>query len=129
MTRSDQRGAGLWGTIFVLAVLGFVALVTVKVLPIYLNQMKIAAAVKDVAANGGLHGADDPASIREGLQRHWDIDDITELQPADVKVVREQDGLHLSYAYDARTRLFYNIFIVIHFADDVPLRGGHGGAY
>ena len=121
MKLNRQRGAGLWGTIFVLAVLGFVALVTVKVLPIYLNQMKVTAAVKDVAANGGLHGGLDPGSIREGFARHWDIDDVSYIDPGDIHVVRESDGLHLAYSYEARTRLFYNIYIVIHFQDDVKM--------
>ncbi|MDE2148421.1 MAG: DUF4845 domain-containing protein [Gammaproteobacteria bacterium] len=127
MGNESQRGAGLWSTLFVLLVVGFIALVTVKVLPLYLNQMKITAAIKDIAQNGGLHGADDPDSIHEGLQRHWDIDDIEGLDPRDVKVVREQDSLHMAYDYEARARLFYNVYVVIHFQDDRPIVGGRQG--
>ena len=41
--RSRQKGIGWFGLLFVLGVLGLFAVVGVKCLPIYLNQMKLAA--------------------------------------------------------------------------------------
>jgi hypothetical protein len=122
-----QSGAGLWGTLFVLAVLGFAALVTVKVLPLYLDHMKVVDAVADVAQRGGLNGQDDPPAIYAALQRHWDIDDIGGLKVHDVQLQRaDSGGLSLGYSYDARAHLFYNVYLVLHFAADVPMRRSSG---
>ena len=44
-----QRGLGMWGLMFVFLVIGFVALVTMKCLPIYLNQLKVETAVTAIA--------------------------------------------------------------------------------
>ncbi|MGH8444252.1 MAG: DUF4845 domain-containing protein [Solimonas sp.] len=115
-----QRGLGWFGLLFVLAVIGFCAIVAVKTLPMYLNQMKVTSAISKIAADPDNAQAD-PMALRMDLQRYWDIDDIEYLLPSEVKVKRTDRGRFLSYDYEARQRLFYNIYVVIHFADDVPL--------
>jgi hypothetical protein len=123
--RGAQRGAGLWGTLFLFAVIGFVALLAIKCVPIYLNQLKITKAVHQVAEqNRSAGGEVDVYGIRSSLQKRWDIDDMDYVQPKDIQVLRSERGLSLSYDYEAKTLLFYNIFLVIHFAEDVPLRSG-----
>jgi hypothetical protein len=123
--RSHQRGLGWFGLLFVLGVIAFTAIVVVKCLPIYLNQMKVASSVNKVATDAG-SGRAEPQQLRNALQRYWDIEDIKYLQPRDIKVKRTANGRFLSYEYEARERLFYNISIVIDFAEDVPLRNVQG---
>ncbi|MEQ1437830.1 DUF4845 domain-containing protein [Fontimonas sp. SYSU GA230001] len=118
--RSRQRGLGWFGMLFVLGVIALAAILVVKCLPIYLNQMAVARAVYKVAADPE-SGRSEPGQLRNALKRYWDIEDIKYLEPADVKVKRTQSGRFLSYEYEAREHLFYNISIVIEFADDVPL--------
>ena len=118
--RSRQRGLGWFGLLFVLGVIAFTAIVVVKCLPIYLNQMKIASSINKVASDPS-NGRAELHELRRDLQRFWDIEDINYLQPRDIKVKRTANGRFLSYEYEARERLFYNISIVIDFQDDVPL--------
>jgi hypothetical protein len=123
--RSRQRGLGWFGLLFVLGVIAFTAIVVVKCLPIYLNQMKIASSVNKVASDPG-NGRAEPQQLRSALQRYWDIEDINYLEPRDIKIKRTSSGRFLSYEYEARERLFYNISIVIDFAEDVPLKNVQG---
>lgn len=117
-----QRGASLWSTLFVIAVIAFVALVTVKVVPIYLNQMKVATAVREVAQDPHISPSADPQVIYDSLQRHWDIDDIEDIKPKDIAITRDDNGQQtLSYDYEARRHLFYNIYIVVHFEGERAL--------
>ncbi|WP_370309006.1 DUF4845 domain-containing protein [Sinimarinibacterium flocculans] len=118
--RSRQRGLGWFGLLFVLGVIAFTAIVVVKCLPIYLNQMKIASSISKVASDPS-NGRAELHELRRDLQRFWDIEDINYLQPRDIKVKRTANGRFLSYEYEARERLFYNISIVIDFQDDVQL--------
>jgi hypothetical protein len=125
--RRKQLGLGFWGLLLVLAVGGFAALVLIKCVPIYLNEMAVTRAVHDVASKNTASGGEvDVAAIRDALQRRWDIDYINRIEPKEIKVVRDESGLKLSYDYEAREHLFYNIFIVIHFAEDIPLRSSVG---
>lgn len=115
-----QQGIGWFGLLFVLAIIAFVAIVVTKTAPIYLNQMKVKSAVSRIAASPE-NGAADARAIRNDLQSFWDIDDVQYLTVPEIKVRRTERGRFISYDYEARERLFYNIYIVIHFSDDVPL--------
>ncbi|MDP9141485.1 MAG: DUF4845 domain-containing protein [Pseudomonadota bacterium] len=118
--RSRQQGLGWFGLLLVLGAIAFAAIIVVKCLPIYLNQMKIASSVSKVATDPD-NGKAEVAQLRKNLQRFWDIEDINYLEPREINVKRTETGRFLSYEYEAREHLFYNISIVIDFADDVPL--------
>lgn len=120
--RSRQLGLGWFGLLFVLGVIAFVAIVVVKVGPMYLNQMKIASSVYKVATDSE-NGTAEIGQLRKDLQRYWDIEDIKYLTPREINVKRTQDGRYLSYEYEATEHLFYNISVLLDFADDVKLAG------
>lgn len=122
-TVRGQRGLGIVGLVFLLALIGIVALLVIKSVPIYLNEMTIQRDLRDIAnkAGTGSGGEVDPAEIRSEVQRRWDIDYVTQLQPKDIKVTRGSRGYTISYDYEAREHLFYNIFLVIHFAEEIPV--------
>lgn len=119
--RHRQKGLGWFGLLFVFAVLGFVAIVVAKCFPIYMNQMKLVSALNKVSVEPDLGASEGGESIRKTLQKYWDIDDITRIQPKDIKIKRSDRGRFMVYDYEAKERLFYNIYIVIHFKDEVPL--------
>jgi hypothetical protein len=122
MARSRESGIGLFGFIVIMGLIGFFSLVTIKVIPLYLNEMKIKRAVHAVAIDPD-NADKDNAYITERLQRRWDVEDAYMLEPRDVKIVKEKNGGRaLKYDYDARVNLFYNIFVVIQFTGDEKMR-------
>lgn len=126
--KSRQRGLTLWSALFVFGTIAFVALCAIKVGPLYFNEVQIQRAVRDVASKEGSSGGEvDIGAIRIALQKRWDIDYISQLEPKDIKVVRTEQGLMLSYDYDATVDLFGNLSVVAHFKADVPLRSLPGG--
>ena len=109
---SKHRQQGFLKILFTLGSIAFVAIVGMKLFPLYANPLKVAAAVKKVASEGSI----DPASVRPALQRIWDIDDITQLTPKDIAIEREGNGGGaLAYQYEARAHLFYNVDLVLLF--------------
>lgn len=120
--RHRQKGLGWFGLLFVFAVLGFTAIVVAKCFPIYMNQMKIATALNKVGGNAEIGNSEGGEAVRKSLQKFWDVDDITRLDYKDVKIKRTDRGRFMVYDYEAKERLFYNIYIVIHFKGEVPLR-------
>ena len=125
-----QRGMTFWSMLFVFGVIAFFAIITMKVVPIYLNQMKISNSVEETAKQAQVDSATGQVSfhqIQDGLAKRWDIEDVDYLDWRDVQMVNTDHGRVLSYDYEARVHLFYNIFIVVHFAQQVPLPGGGGG--
>lgn len=120
---SRQRGLGLWGWLFVLGMLGIIGMVTLQLIPMYLNEMAIQKVVTTVANETGSASLP-PAELRRALQTRWDVDDITSLETKDIKIVKMGAGRAMSYEYERRAPLFYNISIVVQFQKTVPLKGG-----
>ena len=123
--RHRQRGLGLWGWIFVLGFIGFVAMVTLKLVPIYLAELSIQRVVKSTAEDQGNAGLALP-ELRRAMRTRWDVEGITTLRVEDVKLVKTPGGRSLSYDYEARTELFYNISLVVHFKSEFRMKGGGG---
>lgn len=121
----QQAGMSMWQLIVVIALIAFFATVGIKSVPIYLNQMKVTKAVKSVAGESGSDKYS-PVQVRKALQKHWDIDDVKRISVAEVKIVRLKGGQKvLSYTYEAKERLFYNVSMVFEFAEQIPM--GKGG--
>lgn len=120
---SRQRGLGLLGWTFILGTLGFMGMVTLQLIPMYLNEMAIAKVVKTTAGDPG-NGGLPPAELRKAMQTRWDVEGITALETRDVKIVKVGGGRALSYEYETRAPLFYNISIVVHFENTFPMKGG-----
>lgn len=124
--RQRQRGLGLWGWLFTLGVIGFVALVVLKLVPIYLAELSIQRVVKATADDPGNAGLP-LAELRRAMRTRWDVEGITTLRIEDVKLVKAPAGRALQYDYEARTELFYNISLVVSFDNTFPMKGGGGG--
>ena len=121
--RHQQRGLGLWGWMFVLGTIGFAAMITLKLTPIYLAEMSIQKVVSSTAKDPG-NGSLPLAELRKAMKTRWDVEGITTLKVEDVKLIKTGAGRALSYDYEAREELFYNISLVVHFQNQFPMKGG-----
>lgn len=120
-----QRGLGLWGWIFVLGVIGFVALVTLQLVPIYLAELSIQKVVKQTA-NDPANASVPIVTLRKNMKTRWDVEGITTLDVSDVTLEKYGAGRALAYDYEARAELFGNISLVVHFEQKFPMPGGGG---
>ncbi len=121
--RRGQYGLGLIGFVFMLALIGFVALVTIKVVPLYLNQMTLKRDLNEVATQVNTSGSEiDIGELRRDIEKRFDIDYISQLEAKDIKVDHTESGMTMGYDYEARANLFANVFVVIHFKESIPLR-------
>lgn len=120
-----QRGLGWFGLLFVFGTIAFFAIIVVKVGPLYLNEGTVIRVVKGVADNPDYSNAP-PSEIRKTLERRWDIDYINHLDDRDVKIKRGPMGRMLSYDYEARVNLFYNVWVAVKFKNDFPMKPGSG---
>lgn len=123
--RNGQRGLGLWGWISVLAMIGFIAMVTLQLVPIYLAELAIQKVVK-LSANDPANSNAPIQELRKNMKTRWDVEGITTLSPSDVTLEKYGMGRALAYDYEARAELFGNVSLVVHFEKKFPLPGGGG---
>ena len=71
--RNGQHGLGLWGWIFVLGVIGFVSMVTLQLVPIYLAELSIQKVVKQTA-NDPINANAPIQELRKNMRTRWDVE-------------------------------------------------------
>lgn len=121
MTR-HQRGMTIWSWLYVLGSIGFIAYVTMKLFPIYMDNMSVKKAVSQVASAGDASSFNKEKAWRS-LEKQFYIDGITSVTKDDVTVeVDEAGGRALVVAYEVRTNMIYNVDIVAWFEERVPLK-------
>ncbi len=123
--RSKQRGVTLIGWLFLLAPMVVVGYAAVRLLPVYLNYMKVVRALSLVASDAA--GNNDPKSIRATIDKHFEIDMVDYPQSKDIKVTKAPGGgWDVEASYDDEAPLFANLSLHVTFDKVVHTGGGSG---
>ena len=120
-----QHGMSAIGILIVLILVVFVALIGMRVTPAYIEYFTIKKAVAAISESGELRGAS-PAEVRKAFEMRQAIDDFSSVQPRDLEITREGGNLVISFAYEKKVPLFYNVSLLINFAGSsspVALKG------
>ncbi len=124
--RRTQQGLTLIGFIFVLILLGGVAYIAMRLIPMYSEYFSVVKAIKGVAGEPGILTMED-RKIRDLLSRRFDISYVDSIQPKDVKIVRTQGSVKLSVDYEVRKLVAYNIDLIGHFQKTAGAGTGRAG--
>jgi len=113
-TLQQQRGMTLWSFIFMIGLLAFVVFTALKVVPVYMEDFSVESSVKGMEEVSGAdyRGA---INVRGGLLKRLDINNVTQVKPDDISVIR--DGAHYQMDVDYVVTIPYlgNISLVIKF--------------
>jgi hypothetical protein len=107
-----QRGVTLFGLMLWAIVIGFVALVVMKVLPTLNEYFTIQKAVNKIAQEGGTTVPE----IRAAFERTKDIEySITSITSKDLSITKENDKVVIGFAYDKEIELIKPVYLVIKY--------------
>ena len=110
--RAAQRGVTLFGLMFWAIVVGFVALVTMKVLPTMNEFFTIQKAVNKIAREGG----STVPEIRNAFEKQKEIEySIQAIGGKDLSITKENDKVVISFAYDKEIELIKPVFLLIKY--------------
>lgn len=121
MTRSYQRGMTMWSAAFVIGTLGFFLFLLFKVIPPYLEDMKIKTALESLAkeANGG---ALSKADMITRLDKRFDIDMVTAVKPTQLALEKRGKKQVIRMSYENVVPLFYNVSLLLEFNHEHEVR-------
>ncbi len=109
-----QRGLSLSGLLLWSIVLFFVAILGMKLVPVYREyaavKSTLIAIVKDPALQNGTK-----AEIRTSFNKRAQIDDISVVDEGDIEFNKENGQVVLSIIYSVKTPLFANISLYLDF--------------
>jgi hypothetical protein len=107
-----QRGITLFGLMFWAIIVGFVALIVMKVLPTLNEYFTIQKAVNKIAKEGGTTVPE----IRAAFERTKDIEySIQSISSKDLNITKENDKVVISFAYDKEIELMKPVYLLIKY--------------
>jgi hypothetical protein len=122
--RQRQQGMTFIGLLCILVLVGAVLYGGIRLAPLYLNYMKVAkamdAAAQEYKGDGGGAGIQ---AVKNSLDRHWNIEDITGLDYKQIEITKSDDGdLQLHVAYDDSAPYVANVSLMVHFDKTVKVQ-------
>ncbi|SEO51876.1 protein of unknown function [Aquisalimonas asiatica] len=105
------------GLLVVLVLGAFVAMLALRIIPIYLESMTVASVVSDVADNPELGDAR-PGEVRSALMRQLQVNNVDKLGRNDISVERSGEGVAIVVAYERRFPLIANLDGIASFREE-----------
>jgi len=113
-TASRQRGVTLFGLLFWAVIIGFLALIGMRVLPALNEYFTIKRTVNRIATEGS--GSLTVPEIRAAFERHKQIEySISSISAKDLIVTKENEKVVVAFAYDKEVELVKPVFLLIKF--------------
>jgi type II secretory pathway pseudopilin PulG len=122
MKMGKEGGFSLSGLIVVLAVLGFLAVMAMKIFPAWIEYRAIKNAIVQAKAAGP-----GTREIQQAFARNADINDITSITAKDLMIDRDNGQAEVGFAYEKRIPLAGNVSLVIDFSGTTDPSGAVAG--
>ncbi|HUT39827.1 MAG TPA: DUF4845 domain-containing protein [Gammaproteobacteria bacterium] len=114
-----QKGMTGIGWLIVLGLIGFFALLTLKMVPSYLEYYKIVSTLESLEEESGFNS---PVEIRNLLERRFDISFVNTILPKDVIIKSSGKNYSVRARYDSKVHLFGNVYVLMAFDKQVMAR-------
>lgn len=115
-----QRGMTIIGVLLVLIVIAFVALIAMRIVPIYVDYFTIRQAIEGLKSESDVKSMS-REDIHKSLDRRFDVSYVDVIRGRDLKIARQGQDLVLKLVYEDRRSLIGNLDVVARFDEDVVL--------
>lgn len=109
------------GMVFLVAFLGLFAFAIIRLIPVYLNYMKVVGAIDGVFEEFDGQSAK-AAEIRRSISNRFNVESVSQINHREVSVTSVDGGLEVSAIYDHSTPFISNISFTVHFDKTVIVR-------
>ncbi|MFL6672521.1 MAG: DUF4845 domain-containing protein [Massilia sp.] len=108
---NDQRGVSLSGLIFVLVIIGALALLAIKLLPAWAEYGAAKDAIVKAKGTGG-----GVAEMKTSFSKNAEINNISSISSKDLVFSKDSGETEISFAYEKRVPLAGNVSLVIDYS-------------
>lgn len=119
-TPKRQQGMTLLGWIIVLGLIAFFVLLTLRLLPNYLENFKVAETLESLRNEPDITRKP-PSEIRKLISRRFIINDVTNIEARDVKITNDKGRMTVRARYEIRVPILGNVDAVTKFDESVEL--------
>lgn len=115
----QQKGVTAIGWLIILGLIGFFVLLTLKMLPSYLEYYKVSSTLETMTKDSGF---ENPAAIRNIADRRFNISYVTTISPKDLKIKTYAQYYLVTAKYESRVPLFLNVSVIMDFDKQVKVK-------
>lgn len=122
LQNSKQRGMTVIGMLLLLVVIGFMALIAMKVVPMYIQYYTIKSTIESIRKEPQLAQMS-PTDIHSAIQKRFDIGYVDKLNARDLKIRNDAEsrGRVLELVYEDERELFYGLYVLLKVDETIPL--------
>jgi cell division protein FtsL len=118
--RGRQRGMTVIGMLLVMIVVAFVALIGMKVVPMYVQYYSIKSTIESIRKEPQVAQMTQ-MDIQNAIQKRFDIGYVDNISARDLKIRNERSGRVLDLIYQDERSLFYGLYVVLKVNESIPL--------
>jgi len=115
----QQKGVTAIGWLIILGLIGFFVLLTLKMLPSYMEYYKISSTLETMTKDSGF---ENQAEIRDKAERRFDISYVNTITPKDLQIKSYGQSWLVTAKYESRVHLFFNVSVVMDFNKQVKVK-------
>ena len=122
-TMKNQRGMTMWSLLFVLGVIAFIVFLILKLLPVYLADMKVRSALDSLTRQTDA-GSMSKGDIAEGLRKRFEIDNVDHVDLGkDMTITARGRNRTIRIKYEAVVPMMGNVSALMEFDPQREVRG------
>ncbi len=117
---SSQRGMTVIGMLLLIIMLAFIALIAMKVVPLYVQYYTIKSTIESIRKEPQLAQMT-TQDIQAGIQKRFNIGYVENVKARDLKIRSESGGRVLDLVYQDERPLFYGLSVILKVNETVSL--------
>jgi len=115
-----QRGMTVIGMLLLIIVIAFVALIAMKVVPMYVQYFSIKSTIESIRKEPQVAQMS-AQDIQNAIQKRFDIGYVDNITARDLKIRNDRNGRVLDLVYQDERTLFYGLSVVLKVNEAIPL--------
>jgi len=119
LARRRQAGITVIGLLIVVVIAGTLGLAILKIVPLYIERMKIQTVLSDVQTELGT-GGNTLNGIRNALDARLNIDNL-DVPREEMEIAREGDGYVVRIEREIRTPFVYDLWFLVIVDEEVQI--------
>lgn len=116
----QQHGMTVIGMLLLLVVIAFVALIAMKVVPMYVQYYTIKSTIESIRKEPQVAQMS-AQEIQNAIQKRFDIGYVDNITARDLKIRNDPKGRVLDLVYQDERTLFYGLSVVLKVNEAIPL--------
>lgn len=117
---SRQKGVTAIGWVLIIALVCFVGIIVLKLIPVYIERFNVASIMRSLE-NDPTIGTKSPQDIILTLNKRFRIDMVTSVTKDDIYITHQKNMRVIELDYEVRKKIFGNHDIVVSFLERIEV--------